>query len=203
MQRNRPSGRTVTVFLLLMLGVAGLRPLRGDDLFTPTDILDDIWRGITGARHVIADISGRNPNVLYELGIAHTLAKPALILSRSVENIPIDLATLRLIAYGSAWLARDPGRAGAGATAGDVARLCAGGAEGLTRGSGLSGVIALGRNRPSADEALAELDVAKLPIDVSLHELHRRQHLVHGSVEPRRLEVQLHLLGGVARHLLV
>jgi len=79
---------------------AGLRPLRGDDLFTPTDILDDIWRGITGASYVIADISGRNPNVLYELGIAHTLAKPVLILSRSAEDIPIDLATRRVIVYG-------------------------------------------------------------------------------------------------------
>jgi hypothetical protein len=81
---------------------AGLHPLRGDDLFTPTDILDDIWRGITGAHCVIADITGRNPNVLYELGMAHTLAKPVLILSRRAEDIPIDLATRRVIVYGPA-----------------------------------------------------------------------------------------------------
>lgn len=81
---------------------AGLHPLRGDDLYTPTDILDDIWRGITGAHCVIADITGRNPNVLYELGIAHTLAKPVLILSRRAEDIPIDLATRRVIVYGTA-----------------------------------------------------------------------------------------------------
>lgn len=79
---------------------AGLRPLRGDDLFTPTDILDDIWRGLTAAHCVIADISGRNANVMYELGIAHTLAKPVLILSRSAADIPIDLATRRVIVYG-------------------------------------------------------------------------------------------------------
>lgn len=81
---------------------AGLRPLRGDDLFTPTDILDDIWRSLAGAHCVIADISGRNPNVMYELGIAHTLAKPVLILSRSAADIPIDLATRRVIVYGGA-----------------------------------------------------------------------------------------------------
>ena len=81
---------------------AGLRPLRGDDLFTPTDILDDLWRSLAGAHCVIADISGRNPNVMYELGIAHTLAKPVLILARSAADIPIDLATRRVIVYGGA-----------------------------------------------------------------------------------------------------
>ncbi len=80
---------------------AGVRPVRGDDLFTPTDILDDIWRGITAARFIIADITGRNPNVMYELGMAHTLAKPVLILSRNADDIPIDLATRRVILYGT------------------------------------------------------------------------------------------------------
>lgn len=50
----------------------GVQPTRGDDIFTPTDIMDDIWQGIYAADFIIADITGRNPNVLYELGIAHT-----------------------------------------------------------------------------------------------------------------------------------
>jgi len=79
---------------------AGVRPVRGDDLFTPTDILEDIWQSINAAGFVIADITGRNPNVLYELGIAHALAKPVLILSRDAADIPIDLATRRVILYG-------------------------------------------------------------------------------------------------------
>ena len=79
---------------------AGVRPVRGDDLFTPTDILEDIWQSINAADFVIADITGRNPNVLYELGIAHTLAKPVLILSQEAADIPIDLATRRVILYG-------------------------------------------------------------------------------------------------------
>lgn len=81
--------------------VCGVRAVRGDDLFTPTDILEDIWQGINAADFVIADITGRNPNVLYELGIAHTLAKPVLILSRDAGDIPIDLATRRVILYGT------------------------------------------------------------------------------------------------------
>lgn len=79
---------------------AGVHPVRGDDLFTPTDILEDIWQSINAADFVIADITGRNPNVLYELGIAHALAKPVLILSKSATDIPIDLATRRVILYG-------------------------------------------------------------------------------------------------------
>jgi hypothetical protein len=99
---GQPDSDRVHAVLRQACEQAGLRPLRGDDLFTPTDILDDIWRGITAAHCVIADISGRNPNVLYELGIAHTLAKPVLIVSRSADDIPIDLATRRVIVYGGA-----------------------------------------------------------------------------------------------------
>ena len=82
-----------------------VHPVRGDDVFTPTDILTDIWHGIHGAGFVVADITGRNPNVLYELGIAHTLGKPVLIISRNAADIPIDLSTRRVILYGqdSTW----------------------------------------------------------------------------------------------------
>jgi hypothetical protein len=77
-----------------------VQAVRGDDVFTPTDILVDIWRSLNTADFVIADITGRNPNVLYELGIAHTLAKPVLIISRNAGDIPIDLSTRRVILYG-------------------------------------------------------------------------------------------------------
>jgi len=97
---GQPDSDTVHRVLRQACQAAGLRPVRGDDLFTPTDILDDLWRGITGAHCVIADISGRNPNVMYELGMAHTLAKPVLILARDAADIPIDLATRRVIVYG-------------------------------------------------------------------------------------------------------
>jgi hypothetical protein len=77
-----------------------VQAVRGDDVFTPTDILVDIWKSLNAADFVIADITGRNPNVLYELGIAHTLAKPVLIISRNAGDIPIDLSTRRVILYG-------------------------------------------------------------------------------------------------------
>jgi hypothetical protein len=77
----------------------GVHAIRGDDLFTPTDILDDIWQGIAGADFVIADITRRNPNVFYELGMAHAIAKPVVILSQFDADLPVDLATRRVIRY--------------------------------------------------------------------------------------------------------
>jgi hypothetical protein len=110
---------------------AGVRAVRGDDLFTPTDILEDIWQSINTADFVIADITGRNPNVLYELGIAHTLAKPVLILSRDAVDIPIDLATRRVILYGhepDAWRA-------------DLARMMSEAITKVVDDYGVSGVV--------------------------------------------------------------
>jgi hypothetical protein len=114
--RDRPDPHAATCFIVMPFGeewspevhrilaraceAAGVRSVRGDDLFTPTDILEDIWQSINTSDFVVADITGRNPNVLYELGIAHTLAKPVLILSQHAADIPIDLATRRVILYG-------------------------------------------------------------------------------------------------------
>jgi hypothetical protein len=54
---------------------------------------------IRDARLVLADVSGRNANVLYELGLAHALAKPAIILSASIADVPFDLKNLRVLDY--------------------------------------------------------------------------------------------------------
>ncbi|HUL64141.1 MAG TPA: hypothetical protein VLW55_05950 [Burkholderiaceae bacterium] len=76
----------------------GLVPVRGDDLYG-RDIMEDIWQGIVKARIVIADITGRNPNVFYELGIAHTVGKPVILMTQNVADIPFDLNRFRHIVY--------------------------------------------------------------------------------------------------------
>ena len=45
------------------------------------------------------DLTGRNPNVLYELGLAHAIAKPAVIITSSLDDVPFDLRGLRIITY--------------------------------------------------------------------------------------------------------
>lgn len=51
------------------------------------------------ARIVIADITGRNANVFYELGLAHTVGKDVLLLTQAVSDIPFDLNRFRHIVY--------------------------------------------------------------------------------------------------------
>lgn len=62
-------------------------------------IIEDIWRLINEARIVIVDVSSNNPNVFYELGIAHTLGKDIILLAQTVDNIPFDISSYRHIIY--------------------------------------------------------------------------------------------------------
>lgn len=75
----------------------GLNCLRGDEEHVKGDLLRHILSLIAKARLIIANVDGRNPNVFYELGIAHALNKPVLIIS-SMPNIPpFDIRTTRII----------------------------------------------------------------------------------------------------------
>jgi hypothetical protein len=76
----------------------GLTAVRADDLYG-RDVMEDIWGGILRSRVVVADISARNPNVFYELGIAHTVGRPVVLLTQSVDDIPFDLNRFRHIVY--------------------------------------------------------------------------------------------------------
>lgn len=78
---------------------AGLIARRADDVYRPSAITHDIWILTSQAKVILADLTGKNPNVLYELGLAHALAKPAIMITDSVEEIPFDLRSLRLITY--------------------------------------------------------------------------------------------------------
>lgn len=74
-------------------------PLRGDSLFRPSPIVDDIWQMIQDANVVVAEMTGRNPNVFYELGLAHAIGKPVILISETISDVPFDLQSLRVILY--------------------------------------------------------------------------------------------------------
>lgn len=78
---------------------SGLKPTRADDLFRPGTIVNDIWTFTNQAKVVLADLTGKNPNVFYELGLAHALAKPVVLVTESIENVPFDLRPLRVLEY--------------------------------------------------------------------------------------------------------
>jgi hypothetical protein len=74
---------------------------RADDIKSNKAIIQDIWKSICEARLIIADLSGLNPNVMYELGVAHTVGKETvLIYQRGADlKFPFDLAHIRWIEY--------------------------------------------------------------------------------------------------------
>lgn len=81
------------------LETLNLRVMRADDLFAPTPIFEDIWEYINKARFIVADVTGRNPNVFYELGIAHTVGKDAIMLTQNKDDIPFDVGHIRYFEY--------------------------------------------------------------------------------------------------------
>jgi hypothetical protein len=79
---------------------AGLRPVRADDeIFATGKIIDQVWDGITTAKVLVAELTGRNPNVFYELGLAHALSKPVVLVSSNQSDVPFDLKHIRVIYY--------------------------------------------------------------------------------------------------------
>ncbi len=77
----------------------GLYAIRGDSLYRSTTIVDDIWQGIRDAKLLIAELTDRNPNVFYELGLAHALSKPVILISKSIDDVPFDLRSIRVLVY--------------------------------------------------------------------------------------------------------
>src|ERR1019366_7742610 len=76
------------------------RPVRADaDIFATGKIIDQIWRGINAAKVLVAELTTRNANVLYELGLAHALKKPVVLVSSNQLDVPFDLQHIRVIYY--------------------------------------------------------------------------------------------------------
>lgn len=61
-------------------------------------IPNDIWKGITGAGLIIADLTGGNPNVTYEVGLADVLGKNTILICQDTK-IPFDFSGQRLLMY--------------------------------------------------------------------------------------------------------
>ncbi len=78
---------------------AGFEPIRADELFTTGSVVEQIWEQIKKAKVLLADLSGKNANVFYELGLAHAAKKPVVFTSALVDDVPFDLRHLRVIIY--------------------------------------------------------------------------------------------------------
>lgn len=114
-QSQRQTRRQETCFIIMPFGdwfdyyyetiyrpaiqSTGLIPRRADDLFRPSAIVNDIWALTQQAKIILADLTGKNANVFYELGLAHAVAKPAILVAESMDDIPFDLRSLRILVY--------------------------------------------------------------------------------------------------------
>jgi hypothetical protein len=78
---------------------AGFEPIRADELFTTGSVVEQIWEQIEKSKVLLADLTEKNPNVFYELGLAHAAKKPVVFTAGHVEDVPFDIRHLRVIVY--------------------------------------------------------------------------------------------------------
>lgn len=78
---------------------AGFEVIRIDEKPGPGIIFQDIQREIEQAEIVIAEITPENPNVFYELGYAHALGKPTILLAQRESELPFDIRSYRVVFY--------------------------------------------------------------------------------------------------------
>lgn len=113
--RPRSPGEKIDVFVLMpfdpeMVAVYTdhIRPLgeelgiairRADEIFSPVPFMEKVWDGIWAAQLVLADCTQKNPNVFYEIGIAHTIGKKIVLITQSQDDIPSDLSHFDYLIY--------------------------------------------------------------------------------------------------------
>lgn len=78
---------------------AGLQCQRVDDIWEHSTIIQDVFSLIFRSHIVVCDFSGKNPNVFYEAGIAHTLGKHVVPITQSADDVPFDLQQHRYVRY--------------------------------------------------------------------------------------------------------
>jgi hypothetical protein len=77
----------------------GVRCERVDEIQYVGGVLEQVFKCIDRARFVVADMTGRNPNVFYEVGYCHAIKKDVILCTQSVEDLPFDLRGYNHIVY--------------------------------------------------------------------------------------------------------
>jgi hypothetical protein len=72
---------------------------RADTTLNSRNIMHDIIEHILESDLIIADLTNKNPNVFYELGIAHSFKKKVLQISQNIEDVPFDIRAYRTLLY--------------------------------------------------------------------------------------------------------
>jgi hypothetical protein len=99
MQFSDPYQTLYTDVIKPVIEAYKLRAYHAGEVFGPGIILEDITDGIVEAKIVIAEITPPNQNVFYELGYAHALKKPTILLAESAKDLPFDVSGYRCLFY--------------------------------------------------------------------------------------------------------
>lgn len=78
---------------------AGMKSQRADNIWIADHIIQDVVSLIAESKVVICDLTGRNSNVFYEMGIAHTLGKDVIMVTQNAADVPFDVRHIRFITY--------------------------------------------------------------------------------------------------------
>jgi hypothetical protein len=75
--------------------------LRAKDLLGGGNIIDNILHELANSEFVVVDVTGQNPNVFYELGIAHMCkdVEKVILLAQNIDSIPFDLRPFKHLVY--------------------------------------------------------------------------------------------------------
>jgi hypothetical protein len=97
-ERNRSDG--VLEFIVARAAEElSLRVVRADQLDAPGQITAQVIQHVLGSKAAVADLTGRNPNVYYELAIRHTAKLPTVLIADEGEVLPFDIAQMRTIFF--------------------------------------------------------------------------------------------------------
>lgn len=82
------------------VGDAGLTSARVDNIWEHDHVMGDVLSILWKAQIIVADLTGRNPNVFYEAGLSHALPRKTVLLTQNASDIPFDLQSIRYLKYG-------------------------------------------------------------------------------------------------------
>ena len=99
MQFTNPYNSLYTEVIKPVSEKMGFDAIRADNIYKPGIILNDIIQEIVESDIIIAEITPENANVFYELGYAHALEKPTILLADKDKKLPFDIAGRRCIFY--------------------------------------------------------------------------------------------------------
>ena len=99
MQFTLPYNELYSDVIIPVCDDLGLIAVRADETYGPGLIIADIAREIIEAKVIIADITPANPNVYYEVGYAHALNKPTILITEKPTQLPFDVSPFRVLFY--------------------------------------------------------------------------------------------------------